>query len=309
MHHSRNTLSIFTSILAVVSFHGPSLAQAQDIRPTFSASVAVVPISAVVRDGKSRIVRDLLREDFQVLENNQPRPIVDFRATTDGPLTIALLVDTSGSMRGRNLDRAKDVVDRLLNSLNPTADQISLFTFDKTIRQETPFTRDVDSIRRGLDSPGGWGLTSLYDAVGETAKHLGAQPAERRAVVVITDGVDTSSMLTPAEVSAVASGIDVPVYVISVMEPDRRRTNAVTEESGDLSDLATWTGGALHYATASTQADKAVGALVAELRQQYFLAIESSTAAGWYRLDVTTTRRDLTVRTRSGYFSASPTSH
>lgn len=308
MHNPRKSLSSVTSVLALLTLvFGPAPAQAQDVRPTFSASVAVVPISAVVRDSRSRIVRDLMREDFQVLENDQPRPIVDFRATSNGPLTIALLVDTSGSMRGPNLDRARAVVDRLLHFLNPAADQVALFTFDKEIRQETPFTGDTESIRRGLDNPAGWGLTSLYDAVADTAKQLGTRPAERRAVVVITDGVDTSSTLSPADVSALASGIDVPVYIISVMQPVRRRTDS--DANGDLSDLAYWTGGDLHVATAPAQTDKAVGALIGELRQQYFLAIESSAGAGWYRLDVTTTRRDLTVRTRSGYFSATPVSY
>ena len=279
------------------------LAQAE--RPTFRTSVTLVPITAVVHDAKNRVVRELQRDDFEVFEDNRLRRVVDFSATDRGPVSLAILFDTSGSMRGPNLDAGRLIVNELLDQLGHVADEASLFTFDKTVRQHTPFSNDRDPIRRALGSTEGWGVTSLYDAMAETAKFVGARRAARRALVVITDGVDTSSALGPTDVSGLASAIDVPVYVMNVVPPETSQEDLPEDgNDGGLSNLAYWTGGALRHARTSEQAALAVVSLMTELRQQAFLAIESASASGWYRLDVRTKRRGLTVRARSGYFAS-----
>lgn len=306
MKYSIRTLTALAVFSALVQLPASTLAQD---RPTFTTGVALVPITAVVRDSKSRIVRDLARDDFQVLENSQPRRILDFRATDLGPVSLAVLFDTSGSMRGPNLAKGRVVVDRLLNAMNGTADEVALFTFDNTTHQVTPFTRDPATVRTALAAWDGWGLTSLYDAIADAAKRVADRRAERRAVIVITDGLDTSSSLTAVDVSGLASSIDVPIYVITIAHPQRAEDDQRSDgKEASLADLASWTGGDLRVAVGANQADRTIAALMAELRQQYFLAIESSAASGWYRLDVTTNRRDLTVRTRSGYY-ATPASH
>ena len=292
-------------VVAAMLFVAAPPAFAQDPppeRPTFSASVALVPITAVVRDSKSRLVRGLTLDDFQVLENSQPRRILEFKATTDGPISIGLLFDTSGSMRGSALDKGKAVVDQLMSHINPASDEVALFTFDKTLRQETPFNGQPATIRGALDLSRSWGTTSLYDAIAEAARRVSDRATSRRALIVVTDGLDTSSTLSPADVSAIASATDVPVYVLPVEAVRRLETAA---PSGDLADLAYWTGGDLLSVAQPELMPRSVAALVAELRQQYFLAIESSSASGWYKLDVATRRRDLSVRTRSGYFAGS----
>jgi Ca-activated chloride channel family protein len=275
--------------------------QAQESRATFRTAVALVPISAVVRDSRNRIVRNLAQDDFHVLENSQPRRILDFRATDDASVSLAVLLDTSGSMRGRNWSRGREVVDELLKWVNRPSDEIALFTFDKALRQETPFTRDADGIRQALDNVDAWGLTSLYDAIAETAKRLAERRGQRRAVIVITDGADTSSRLSPPEVSGLASAIDVPVYAIAV-EPPLDLHATVDDREGALTHLAYWTGGDVSH-VAATDTTRRIAALMAELRQQYFLAIEADPTSGWHRIDVTTRRRGLTVRARSGYFA------
>jgi VWFA-related protein len=145
--------------------------QTQDA-PRFRAGVALVPINAVVRDSQGRLVQDLGKDDFEVLENGRSRPIVDFRSTDRAPISLALLFDTSGSMRDGHLDQGKSVVDALLRRLDATSDEAALFTFDKALREETPFTQDADVIRAALDKTVAWGQTSLYDAISETAKRL-----------------------------------------------------------------------------------------------------------------------------------------
>lgn len=286
--------------------------RAQDAqRPMFTTNVAVVPITALVRDSKNRIVRNLGRNDFQVLENGRLRPIVDFNAKDNASLSVAFLFDTSGSMRlALNLEKGIWFIEHFLSQMAPVTDEAAFFTFHKTLKQEVPFTSDRELIHRALGKVNPWGLTSLYDAIAETATRLTDRAASRRAVVVISDGVDTSSSLTTEQVSALASAVDVPIYVVAVVSPIDRPAKGTSAESntrgGRLSDLADWTGGELVYVTVPDQAGAVTRDLIAMMRQQYFMAIESATDPGWYPIEVKTKREGLTVRARRGYFADSP---
>ena len=306
----RIALAILLGITPILAVPVPTAGQ-EPSQPTFRSSVAVVPIAAVVRDSRNRVVRDLDRDDFQVTEQGTPRRIIEFNATDDAPLRVAILFDTSGSMgMVANLDRGKDVVRQLLGRFQGLADEAALFTFHKTLRQEVPFTNDRDVISRALTRVTPWGLTSLYDAVAETAKRISQTSATRSAIVVISDGVDTSSALSSREVAGRASAIDVPVYVVAVVSPLEDPSHSASllspRMSGGLRDLAQQTGGEVFYVSAFNPA-AATEQLLATLRHQYFLAIESSSAPGWYALQVTTKKKGLTVRARQSY-SASQTS-
>ena len=302
LHRSTGAFLLGISLLAAAT--APVDAQ-EPSQPTFRASVAVVPIAAVVRDSRNRVVRDLGRADFQVVERGVPRPIIEFSASDDTPLRLALLFDTSGSMGiVSNLERGKHVVRQLLDRFDNTRDEAALFTFHKTLRQEVPFTADRERLGRAVAGVSPWGLTSLYDAVAETAKRVSQTGAARSAIVVVSDGVDTSSRLTSSEVAALASAIDVPVYVVAVVSPLEDPTHSASllspRSTGALRDLAHQTGGEVFYVSAANPVG-ATDQLVSTLRHQYFLAIESSSAPGWYALQVTTKRKGLTVRARQAY--------
>ena len=122
---------------------------------------------------------------------------------------------------------------------------------------------------------------------------------------MLTDGIDTRSRLTSEQVSAIASGIDIPVYIVAVMSPidDPSQAVSVTAEvqSGGLANLARWTGGELFISSAPAHASIAARQIVDELRHQYVLAFEASTRPGWRPLEVRARDRDLTVRSRAGY--------
>ncbi len=286
-------------------------AQQQTLTPTFKTHVDLVSVTATVRDGKGRVVRNLTRDDFEVYEKGQLRKIVDFKASDQGPISLAVLFDVSGSMRGSpNMAAGKKAVEHILSWVEPKADEFALFSFDRDLRQETPFTNDAEQIRTAMDKMTAMGLTSLYDAIANTAKKLGDRPSPRRAVVVITDGVDTASTMKPSDVSGLASAIDVPVYVIAVVSPldhpggDMAVPSAATSQvSSSLGNLAAWTGGELMVVSTPADASLAARELITELRHQYLLAFEASKEAGWYALDVKTRHRDFTVRARSGYFA------
>ncbi len=294
----------------------PGEQQPNQERPTFRSSVDVVSVAAVVRDRKGRFVSGLSQKDFEVMEAGQPRRIVDFRAQADGPVKLALLVDISGSMRvGAKAVDARQAVRHLFGALKG-GDEAALFTFDTRLERVHGFTSDLDALDKALDEvEPPYGQTSLFDAVAATARVAaaegvsGAQLPQRRAVVVLTDGIDTHSRLTPSEVSAIASGIDIPVYMIAVMatvdDPSFREAGSSGLDTSSLRDLAQWTGGEMFTAIAPAQASVAAREIVGELRHQYLLAVEASTRAGWRPLEVRARRGDLIVRSRSGYTAGS----
>jgi VWFA-related protein len=287
---------------------GLELTLAAQTIPIFKASVELVPISAVVRDGKGRLVTTLKADDFEVFDKGAPRRIVDFQINDASPVTMALLVDVSGSMRmGSRMPLAREVVSQLGAALYEGHDEVALFTFDALLREGQPFTSSPKRLGHALSTTQPFGTTSLYDAIAATARRLDERPSPRRAIVVLTDGIDTSSSLTPGEVSALASSIDVPVYVVGTVpridhELYTNRAGRPAEPSADLRDLALWTGGDLFWVNNEEDAADRARIIMSELRHQYVMAIESATDGEWRPLDVRTRNRRLTVRTRSGYF-------
>jgi Ca-activated chloride channel family protein len=282
-------------------------AQATSAAPVFRSGVDVVPVAAVVRDRRGQVVRDLVVEDFEVFDNGERRRIVSFARGDDGPISLALLVDVSGSMKvDVHRASARRVVDQLLASLR-TNDEVALLTFDKGLSVEQDFTSDWARIREALDEVEPFGSTSLYDAIAETAGQLERERTGRRAIVVVTDGLDNASRMQPADVSGIASRSDVPVYVLAVVSAlDVPGTNAGTvgsQATGQLKNLAWWTGGDAFVVSSPAQMSVASRAVLSELRHQYVLAIESAGDAGWRPLDIKTRRRELQVRARSGYFA------
>ncbi len=274
---------------------------------TFKSGVDVVRVAAVVRDHKGRFVRDLAARDFEILDAGWPRTITDFRPDTAG-VSVALLFDVSGSMEG-HLASAREAATHLLSWLD-SRDEAAVFTFDTRLDEVQPFTKDLKSLPEAMTAVVPFGATSLHDAIAQTAQRVGVREGRRRAVVVFTDGRDTWSRLQPAEVSAVASQIDVPVYIFGIVpsidNPTAETATTTAERSalaGPLTDLADWTGG--HTFVASTPSQRSVSArqILEELRHQYLIAFESSGHPGWHSLVVRARNRDLTVRARSGYIA------
>jgi Ca-activated chloride channel homolog len=302
--------AVIVSLLAALAVPA-ARASAQDgsAAPTFRSSVDLVSVAAVVRDRRGQVVRNLTRDDFLVYDDGVPVPIVEFAPGEDGPVSVALLVDVSGSMRvGANLEAARGVIDQLLGWLRPEGDEVALFTFDSELKELEPFTTDFGRIRSALDSVDAFGTTSLYDAIDAAARRLGERATRRRALVVLTDGVDTSSQRSLGEVSGRASATDVPVYVVAVVSPADHAGAAAGASwpqdgtTGDLFLLSWWTGGTLYVVSAPAHASVAARALLAELRHQYVFAFEA-TGSGWRPLDIRLRRRDMTVKARSGYIA------
>jgi VWFA-related protein len=288
------------------------LAQAPDSpapRVTFTSSVDLVPIGVVVRDRRGGPITSLGASDFEVLDNGEPARIVHMTGDRENAVSVALLLDTSGSMRmGPRLPLADAAVDRLVSELHEGRDEVALFTFDNQIQERQAFTTHPSTLAPASKGIQAFGTTSIYDAIASTARRMSDRPSARRAIVVFTDGFDTSSALKPADVSAIASSIDVPVYVIGTVTPtDREQYLERLDQSGaravtELQQLAQWTGGDLFFASSPEEALLTARQILAGLRHEYILAIEASPEAEWRRIEVRVPNRSFTVRTRSGYF-------
>ncbi len=300
-----------TSVLLAWLIGLPNLAAwasvAQDL-PRFRSSVQMVTVTAVVRDHKGRFVRDLSREKVQVLDRGRPRAIKDFRVDDEAPVSLALLFDESGSMSVASKARAaRDAAEQVLAALDPRRDEVAVFSFESELHQLQPFTSDIDAVRRKLQDGEPWGTTALFDAIAQTSQIAARRTGRHRAVVVLTDGVDTSSRLRPEEVSAAASEIDVPVYVMSVVSPlDHAGTGTavptqLADTTGALANLASWTGGDSFVMSTPAHMSIAARTLVSELRHQYLIAFEAGQEPGWHPIEIHVSDKDARIQTRSGY--------
>jgi VWFA-related protein len=277
--------------------------------PRFKSSADVVTIQAAVRNGKGRPVAGLTAADFEIRDNGQLRPVLSLRSDAGSPVSLAVLVDLSGSMAiSPKLAMARQALDTVISQLRPGDDEVAVFTFDSSLHESHPFTTNPSGLAGALEDVKPYGTTSLYDATAAAARRLSERSASHKAIVVLTDGIDTSSKYTAPEVSGLASSIAVPVYVMATVPSiDQRAMMEAAERSdqskaADLRDLAEWTGGQLVFASNLTETTTAAVGLVSELRQQYVIAIEAVAAREWRRLDVRVKRPSAVVRARNGYY-------
>ena len=280
---------------------------------TFKSGVEVVTVTAAVHDDKGRIVRNLTKSDFLVVDSGYTRPIQDFYFG-ESPVSLAILLDISGSMGvGGNMDRAREAVRLVLAQLASRGDEAALYTFDSKLQEVVPFTTELDRIRKVSLTGRPWGMTSLFDAIAATAKSAAERENRHRAVLVITDGVDTASQMKATEVSGIASSIDVPVYLLAVVNPLDHPGGelSVVDAAGDhaevatLSDLARWTGGDMRICSMPQHTVAAVDDLFGELRYQYLITFEPGLVPGWHPLEIRVLRKkNLVVHARGGYMAS-----
>lgn len=264
---ARRSLAPVLACLVAMSGSGPTArGQSSTVTPTqheapFRSSIDLVTIRASVHDRRGRSLPGLRAIDFEVWDNGTKQNIVSFHADGEASLSVALLMDLSGSMAmGRRVDLSYHAVTRVLEGLRPGADEAALFTFDTALRQTHAFTTSPRSILATLPHLEPFGATSLFDAVAGTASKVEARGAAgaHKAIVVVTDGRDTNSTLSPRQASVSASALDVPVYVIASGPPvGRQQVNGghgVPTWATRTQLLAEDTGGALYFASTPLEA-------------------------------------------------------
>jgi VWFA-related protein len=321
-----------------------SLLRAQDSKDTtFSADVRLVNLFATVRDKDGKIVRDLNQEDFTLDEDGRSQVIRYFSRESNLPLTLGLLVDTSGSMRrvlGEERTASYRFLDRMLNE----KDQAFVIHFDRDVE----LLEDLTSSRRKLedalaqleqgDSPrqrggGGYGGggrggrrggTALYDAVLLAADEiLRKQKTGRKAIILLTDGVDNGSKVPLSRAVESAQHADTLVYGIRIADPDANGNNYGRRGGGRrggnppyvyadridgrkvLQRLCLPTGGNYFDVSKKEPIDSIYSQLQEELRNQYSLGYtpDSAAGSGYRRIHLAVKRNGATVQTRDGYYA------
>jgi len=278
---------------------------------SFSVRSELVVFSATAVDDKGRPVTDLRREDFRIYDEGRAQQIVHFYGGKGLPARVLLLLDASGSMGDKRVASSREAAKQLLLALSPE-DQVAVAGFDSRYWGVVAFTKDRAVVSKGLDTITPFGSTALHDALDKGAHDIASHGEGRRAVVVLTDGIDTSSQKTAEEVIARSRALDVPIYVVSVVSPldDPSSQSFLGEkEAGQeaaaaetLARYASLSGGASFRVSTLTGVVLAAQQIATELKHQYRIGWDPAEGSAPYRrVVVRSTRKGVIVRTRSGY--------
>jgi len=272
--------------------------------PTIRAEVSLVNIVFNAVDKRGRPVEGLRPEDFEIRENGQPQKIEYFSALGTGteiPLTIALLIDTSGSVRDKLEFEKATAAEFLKQILSPNKDLALIIQFDSDVNLVQDFTQRQEDLLEALDSLRAGNNTSLYDAVYLASEEKLRHEVGRRVIVVITDGADTSSRVRKEEAIEAAQKADVLIYGIGV------RSQGQQYDFGVLKKFAEETGGSFFSPRARfAEIQEAFQAIGEQIKGQYSLAYNPTdkTKDGSYRrIDIRCKVKGVRIRARKGYYA------
>jgi Ca-activated chloride channel homolog len=267
--------------------------------------VTRVNVLFTVTDKKGRFVTDLTKTDFDVIENKKYQVIQQFTAESDLPLRLAVLVDTSNSIREQFRFEQQAAIRFMQSVMRPREDRIMLVSFDSTAELVSDLSNDMKTLEQGVKNMRPGGGTALYDAIYFACKEklMMDQPRDkfRRAMVVISDGNDTESRVSRDQALEMAQRADVVVYAIS--------TNITRDDNdGDkvLRYLTEETGGQAFFPFKIEDLDQSFENIANELRHQYniFYRPDPLKSDGLFHpVTVKPKRKDLVVRARKGYYA------
>jgi Ca-activated chloride channel family protein len=280
-----------------------------DLHRTEQEDVRLVLFPAVVLTKKGRPVRGLLAENFQLFEDHVPHEIRYFGTEAQEPVSIAFLLDLSGSMRQvGKLDEAKEAIRVFVDSLN-VGDRFGLIGFaDDQVTWITEFTADRERFLLRLSVQEAYGQTALFDAIGATPRLVDQEIKGRKAIVLITDGRDNASKLNTFKAVQLARSVDVPIYTIAFSRlADRLLPKGQSNpRTSILRRFSRETGGHLYSVADPDELKDAVLGIQEELRFQYVIGYHSmrNTWDGAFRrIKVELNRKGLEIRTRRGYYA------
>ncbi|HET8824358.1 MAG TPA: VWA domain-containing protein [Terriglobales bacterium] len=292
----------------------PSASKSQPADPdqnqstTFRVNVKLVNIFVTVTDPRGAPVGNLLKDNFQVLEDGNPQKISIFAKESALPLSIALEIDTSLSTR-RDLPLELNSARRFANAILRPQDAMAIYGISEVVDPVVGFTSDMKTIDHGIDHMRMGSATALYDAI-----YVGSQDLEprqgRKVMVVITDGGDTVSRTDYQEALRAAQISEAVVYSIIVV-PIEASAGRDTGGEHALMQLSEDTGGKYFYATTLPQLDEAFRTISDELRTQYLLAYypaQRLADSDYRHIDVKLTgvpeSSDYRTRHRTGYYTS-----
>ncbi|MDE3195172.1 MAG: VWA domain-containing protein [Acidobacteriota bacterium] len=290
------------ALFAIVCAAGLT-AQSDD---TIKVNVRLVRVLATVKNAAGQLIGGLNKEDFEVRDNGAPQQIAVFERETGQPLSVAILIDNSGST-AKDLRYETDSVTRFVKALvregNP-ADSVALFTFNWEVVQRNGFTRDPLQIERSLRTVHGEAGTALYDAVLLASRAIEDRQG-RKVLVVVTDGGDTVSRTDfnrATEAAQLADAVIYPILVVPIVADAGRNVGG----ENALATFALRTGGRVFSPTLGAEMDHAFDQILRDLRTQYLLGFYPKdvplTADRYHTLKVGLRIPALHAVARSGYY-------
>jgi VWFA-related protein len=259
-----------------------------------------------VTDKKGRFITDLTKEDFEISENKKPQTIMQFTAESDLPLRLAILIDTSNSIRDRFHFQQEAAEEFIRVALRPEADKAMVVSFDSSPELVSDLTGDTRELEKAIEDLRPGGGTSLYDAVFFACrdKLMQDQPRHkfRRAMVILSDGDDNQSRYTRDQALEMAQKGDVVIYTIST-----NRSHIPTDGDKIMKYYAAETGGVPFFPFEAADLSQDFTNVANELRHQYnvYYRPDPLVADGRYHpVSVRVRgRKDLIVHARKGYYA------
>ncbi len=293
---------LLLSSFALLDFE-PAFAQDDTV---FRSDVQLVRILATVKDASGALVGSLEKADFEVRDNGVPQQLAVFERQTDQPLSVAVLIDNSGST-AKDLRFETESVMRFVRALlkegNPE-DAVSLYSFNWEIVKQAGFTRNPALIEKSLRALRGEAGTSLYDAILLASRDIQDRRG-RKILVIVTDGGDTTShsdFQRAAEAAQLADAVIYPVLVVPIANEAGRNVGG----ENALTTFSMRTGGRVFAASLGAALDQSFDQILRDLRTQYLLAFYPHdvppTRERFHTLDITVSAPGLQVKARNGYY-------
>lgn len=288
-----------------------ALSGAAHAQQTFRAATDVVSLTVTVTDNQNRFVPKLPREDFQVFEDGALQDI-SFFSNDKQPAALSLLVDTSASMENK-LGIAEEAATGFVKRLQ-SDDLAQVVTFDSRVNIAQPFTADRALLEHAIGGITTGGSTSLYNAIyvaiAELKKVRAASATEirRQAIIVLSDGEDTSSVMDYDQVLDQAKRSEVIIYAIGLRSKDDVPTHGFNEADFVLRTLSQETGGRVFFVNEIKQLPDIYQQIAEELATQYTIGYSSKNPkhdGAWRAVVVRVTAPEMTARTKPGYYAPS----
>ena len=281
--------------------------------PVFGTGIEVINLNVSITDARGRYVTDLTKNDFAVFEDGVRQELSIFNHE-DIPISLVLMIDTSASM-DEKLPTARAAAIRFVGTLRPQDNaQIMQFNDRTTILQD--FVADHDALDSAISRTEAAGPTALHNALYVALKELEKQKTQalrRRAIVLLSDGEDTASLVSDDQVLDLARKTEINIYAISLRPRRMQDRNAVkfSQAAHLLTALTQDTGGQVHFPNSLSELDAVYDRIAEELRTQYSLGYVSNNGrrdGKWRRIVVRVpTREDIQVRHKLGYFAVGTT--
>jgi Ca-activated chloride channel homolog len=289
-----------------LSVSSPSIDSTQPDVITIQKRVDEVNVLFIAMDKHGKFVRDLKKDDFNVLDDHKPpQTIVRFSQQTDLPLQLGLLIDTSGSIHGRFEFEQNAAAGFLQHTIRANYDHAFIMGFNARTHMAQEFTDNVSLLQTGIHHLEDGGGTALYDAIYNACKNEmmndDSDRPVRRALVVVSDGEDNQSDHSRAQAIEMAQRAQVIVYTISTDD-----SGLILRGDKVLQQLANSTGGRAFFPYKMKDIKNSFAAIEDELRSQYVISYHPADfdADGRYRsIQITALKKDLQVRARTGYFA------